>query len=168
MHVVLLGGAPGIGKSTVTRSLLQIASSGTRLIQCVDVDALWLHQPWRVDSRMKDMVQGNLRAVIGNAARAGVDLLVITWVFQGPEIHQIVKNLLPPDVTSESIQLHATQSVWRHRFEQDPGRPHLDAFYLERYFATQTTPADHVIDTDGLEPDAVARALATIVGVTFA
>ena len=48
MRLALVGGAPGIGKTSVARRLLEIAIAGRTLVQWVDVDALWLHQPWRV------------------------------------------------------------------------------------------------------------------------
>src|ERR1700749_4148876 len=40
MRVVLLGGAPGIGKTTTARSLMELAQAGPDLVQWVDVDAL--------------------------------------------------------------------------------------------------------------------------------
>ncbi len=78
MRTVMLGGAPGIGKSSVAERLLELAQEGPHLVQWVDVDSLWLHQPWRVDERMTTMVQANLRAVAGHASQAGVDVLLIT------------------------------------------------------------------------------------------
>ncbi|MEO6086985.1 MAG: hypothetical protein ABIQ18_28125 [Umezawaea sp.] len=84
MRAVMLGGAPGVGKSSVARHLLTLAENEPDLVQWVDVDHLWLHQPWRVDERMKKMVQANLRAVACHAAEADVDILLITWVFRWP------------------------------------------------------------------------------------
>ena len=42
MRVVLLGGAPGIGKTTTAWRLMEFAQAGADLVQWVDVDALWL------------------------------------------------------------------------------------------------------------------------------
>ena len=81
MRIVLLGGAPGVGKSTTARELLRGAASGSLLVQWVDVDALWSHQPWRVDEVTTAMLQANLRAVMSHAAAAAVDVLIVTWVF---------------------------------------------------------------------------------------
>ena len=148
----MLGGAPGVGKSSVARRLLELAASGPELLQWVDVDALWLHQPWRVDERMTTMMQANLRAVAGHAARAGVDILLITWVFQSAGMHRLVTSLLPPASTTVSVQLHAGPDTWRRRFQADPERPGLNEFYQGRYAAAQETPADHIVDTDGRAP----------------
>src|SRR5690348_1147281 len=108
----MLGGAPGIGKSTVARRLLEIAEGGPHLVQWIDVDSLWLHQPWRADERMTAMMRANLRSVAGHAKWAGVDVLLITWVFQSAGMHQIVTALLPPASSTLSVQLRAGPETW--------------------------------------------------------
>jgi chloramphenicol 3-O-phosphotransferase len=158
----MLGGAPGVGKSSAARRLLEFAQGGPRFVQWVDVDYLWLHRPWRVDERTTGMVHANIRAVADHAAQAGVDDLVITWVFQSTDMHRLVAGLLPPTATSMSIQLHASPETWRQRFEDDPERRGINEYYQERYASAQTTPADHIIDTDGLTPIEIARRVAEI------
>ncbi|MFI9824796.1 AAA family ATPase [Streptomyces sp. NPDC052013] len=165
MLTVMLGGAPGVGKTTVAGRLLELAHDGPRLVQWVDVDALWLHQPWRVDERMRTMVQANLRAVAGNASQAQVDILLITWVFQSAEIHRLVTGLLPAGTTTVSVQLRADHDTWIRRFEADPMRPGVNDFYQGRYAAAQGTPVDHVVETDGLTPMDVARQVAALIGL---
>ncbi|MFD2473879.1 hypothetical protein [Amycolatopsis silviterrae] len=165
MRAVLLGGAPGIGKSAVARALLKLAESGPGLVQWADVDALWLHQPWRVDDRMKAMVQANLRAVAANAAEAGVDVLLITWVFQSAEMRQLVTALLPPGTPTISVQLRGNRDTWQQRFAADQARPEIDAFFRARYEAAQTTPADHFVDTDHRDVREVARRVAAAAGL---
>lgn len=165
MLTVLLGGAPGVGKSAAARELLRVAAKSNRLVQWVDVDNLWMHQPWRVDEPMKSMVQGNLRAVLANANLASVDILVVTWVFQTPEMHALVEGLVPAEATVVSIQLHAEIATWRGRYEQDPERPPIDGFFESRYTAAQATAVDHTIDTDGLDPMEVAGLVSLIIGL---
>jgi predicted kinase len=163
VQVVLLGGAPGVGKSTVARRLLDICASGAVLVQWVDVDSLWLHQPWRVDERMTSMLRANLRAVIGNACETGVEVLLLTWVFQSDEMHGQVAALLPPGVTTVSIQLRADAETWRARFDADPDRPAVNDFFRARYEGAQSTPVDHVVQTDQLSAVGVARQVAELV-----
>jgi len=114
---------------------------------------------------MTGMVQANIRAVADHAAQAGVDDLVITWVFQSAEMHRIVAALLPPTVTSMSIQLRAGRETWCRRFEGDPERRGINEHYQERYTSAQATPTDHVIDTDGLTPIEVARRVAEVLAL---
>jgi hypothetical protein len=133
VRVVMLGGAPGIGKSTVARRLLELAQGGPDLVQWVDVDSLWLHQPWRVDERMTTMMRANLRAVADHSAQAGVDVLLITWVFQSAEMHRLVTTLLPPASRTTSVQLYVLY-VW----VADP-KPRAQAFYRKRGFVPDGT-----------------------------
>lgn len=165
MRTVMLGGAPGVGKTTVARRLLDLAQAGPYLVQWVDVDSLWQHQPWRVDERMKAMVQANLRAVADHAATAEVDILLITWVFQSADMHELVARLLPSGTTSISVQLHATRETWHQRFQTDRERPGLTDFYRTRYGQAQTTVVDHVVDTDRLTAVEVARHVGEVIGV---
>ncbi len=130
----------------------------------VDVDALWLHQPWRVDTRTKAMVQANLKAVMKNALAAQVELLVVTWVFQNSEMHALVSELAPDGVSIETVQFVASEATWRQRFSSDPERPPIDDFYEDRYAGANATPADHRLSTDDRMPREVASALAKILG----
>lgn len=162
MRVVLLGGAPGIGKTVTARRVLRIAARGTILVQWVDVDALWLHQPWRVDERTKTMVRANLAGVMANAHQGGIDILLVTWVFQHSDMHALVRGLAPEEATIETVQLLASEPIWRRRFEEDHERPPIDAFFESRYVGAQATPTDHRIETDRRDPEEVAAVLATI------
>ncbi|MEV4637841.1 AAA family ATPase [Actinoplanes sp. NPDC049548] len=165
MLTVMLGGAPGVGKSTVAERLLELAQDGQHLVQWVDVDSLWLHQPWRVDDRMKAMVQANLRAVASHASEAEVDILLITWVFQSSEFHHLITGLLPAGTATMSVQLRAGEDTWVRRFEADPRRPGLNDFYWSRFAAAQATATDYTIETDGVTPTEVALRLAALVGL---
>jgi hypothetical protein len=165
VRAVMLGGAPGIGKTAAARRLLRLAEAGPLLVQWVDVDALWLHQPWRTDEPMTSMLRANLRAVADNGARAGVDVLVITWVFQSVDMHRLVLSLLPAGTAAVSVQLHASEGTWRRRFEADPERPPVSEFYQHRYEQAQDVAADHVVDTDGLTPGEIAGRVATAAGL---
>ena len=162
MRVVLLGGAPGIGKSAVGRALLSKVMFGEPVVQWVDVDALWLHQPWRVSDETKTMVQENLRSVMANAAAAVIDTLVVTWVFHDAEMHALVERLAPADAELVRIQLVADEASWRSRFEADVERPPLNDFAVSRYHAAQRTPADHRLDVSRDDPAAVAEVVAAL------
>lgn len=169
MRVVLLGGAPGVGKTTTARRLMEFAQAGPDLVQWVDVDALWFHRPWRVDERTKAMVEANIRAVADHAAQAGVDVLLITWVFHKAEVHRIVAGLLPPGSEITTVQLHAGHEVWARRYMGDPERGGGPlARHEEGYTQTHAVPVDHVVKTDGLTPIEVADAVALAIGGALA
>lgn len=138
---------------------------GNRLVQWVDVDALWLHQPWRVDEHTRSMVEANLRCVTANAEAAGVDTLVVTWVFQSAEMQALVQGLAPDGADIVRVQLIADETSWRSRFESDTDRPPINDFYVDRYWAAQQTPADHQIDVSTHSPAEVAEVLVDVLGL---
>jgi hypothetical protein len=46
--------------------------------------------------------------------------------------------------------------VWRERFALDSARPAIDEFFEDRYIAAQSTPADYIVETDGLSVTQIA------------
>ena len=165
MRMVLLGGPPGVGKTAAAREALRLAAGGSILMQWIDVDALWAHQPWRVDETMIAMLEANLSAVIRNASSSGVDILLVTWVFQETAFHDMLRRLAPDGTEIMTVQLRVSEAEWRQRFADDCSRPLIDTFFLDRYRAAQTTSADRVIDTTGLDRASVARAVAQAIGI---
>lgn len=129
------------------------------MVQWIDVDALWQHQPWRVDDRTKLMLQRNLRALLANADAAGVDVVIVTWVYQSTHFHDLVAGLAPLNSETFTVQLRASDEVWRERFTVHAGRPAIDDFFEHRYLSAQSTPADYIIETDGLEVPQIASML---------
>ncbi len=165
MRVVLLGGAPGVGKSTTARELLRSASHGPILVQWVEVDALWSHQPWRVDEVTVAMLHSNLRAVMSNAAAAAVQVLIVTWVFQDTAMQNLLRQLAPEGSHISTVQLCMGETSWRQRFTADVTRPSIDQFFEDRYKQAQTTAADHVVEVDGLAPNEIAIAVSNAIGL---
>jgi len=96
------------------------------------------------------MLEANLSAVIRNASSSGVDILLVTWVFQETSFHEMLRRLAPDGTEIMTVQLRVNEAEWRQRFADDCSRPPIDTFFLDRYRAAQTTPADRVIDTTGL------------------
>jgi hypothetical protein len=111
------------------------------------------------------MVQSNLQSVIANAEAAGVDILVVTWVFQNAEMHELVQGLAPAGSAIKRIQLLADEVPWRERFDADPARPSIDEFFLDRYSSAQDTPADHRIDTSQMSVAEAADCVADLLGL---
>ena len=149
LHLVLLGGPPAVGKSTVAEALLSQFIDNARVrIQWIDVDTLWRHQPWRVDDTTITMLHANLRSMLHNAAIAGIDVVIVSWVFQSPTFHDLVVSLAPDNTAHLRIRLDASQPVWEDRLATRPIGEEHRAFYLQRYTEASLSPADHVIQTD--------------------
>jgi predicted kinase len=164
VRLVLLGGAPGVGKSTAAHHLLEAVFRSGRelLVQWVEVEALWRHQPWQVNERTTRLRDENLRAVLTNAARANVDVVVVTWVFATAEDHDLVRAAAPDDADVTTVELTATEEEWSKRFASDPLRKPITDIDLQRWARPLGVTPDHVVPTDGLDGAAVGQILAEL------
>lgn len=165
MQLVLLGGAPGVGKSTAAHYLLEevYRRGGDVLVQWIELEGLWRHQPWQVNDRTTQLRDENLRAVLANAERMDVDTVVVTWVFETIQQYDLVGALAPADVDVTTVQLMASEKVWRLRFGSDPLRRPVADIDVQRWANHSSIGSDHVILTDDLDGPAVGRALADLV-----
>ena len=162
MQLVLLGGAPGVGKSTAAHYLLEevYRRGGDILVQWVEIEALWRHQPWQINGRTTRLRDENLRAVLANAQLANVDYVILTWVFPTAEQYDLVRALAPEGAGVTTVQLTATEPTWRHRFTCDPLRNPITDIDVQRWADHRTVGSDHVIATDGLDAATVGQLLA--------
>ncbi len=167
MRLVLLGGAPGVGKSTAAHHLLEEVYRHRRservLVQWIEVESMWRHQPWQINHRTTQLRNENLRALLANAQRATVDVVVVTWVFADVEQYDLVVSLAPAGVDVMTVQLTASEPVWRLRFGSDPLRQPIAEVDVQRFVTHSTTGSDHVVLTDGLDGGAVGRVIAGLV-----
>jgi predicted ABC-type ATPase len=86
-RLIFIGGAPGIGKSTVAGLLLK------NLENCVwlDGDDLWRMNPFKVDDNTKTMVEKNIRFVLNSFIQVRFSCILFTWVLH---IDSIVDAIL--------------------------------------------------------------------------
>lgn len=74
--LIFIGGAPGIGKSTVAGLLLN------DLENCVwlDGDDVWRMHPFIVDANTKAMVEKNISFVLNSFIQARFSYILFTWI----------------------------------------------------------------------------------------
>ncbi|MHB1445961.1 MAG: hypothetical protein ACYCZV_09940, partial [Acidimicrobiales bacterium] len=99
---------------------------------------------------------------LANASEAGVDVVVVTWIFATADQEALIRGLAPADVDVVTVHLSATEPVWRRRFESDPLRKPVTGVDIDRW-ATRAITADHVVSTDGMAASEVGRAVARLV-----
>ena len=84
--LIFIGGAPGIGKSTVAGLLLK------DLENCVwlDGDDLWRMNPFIVDDKTKAMVEKNISFVLDSFIQAQFSYILFTWVLHMDSIADVI------------------------------------------------------------------------------
>ena len=85
--LVFIGGAPGVGKSTVVTELFAQIDRSVWL----DGDDVWRMHPFMVNDATMQMVERNIQFVLRSFLKTGFSCILFTWV-----LHQdsIVKRLL--------------------------------------------------------------------------
>ena len=150
--LVFIGGAPGVGKSTVCSEILNRTENAVWL----DGDDLWRMQPFVVNESTKAMVERNIQFVLRSFLKGGFAYVFFTWVLHD---QAIIKRLLEA-LDGEQFQflmftLVCDGQTLSARLAQDPGRTTDKELALERL--RQTELLDTVkIDTFGMEPEEVA------------
>lgn len=113
--LVLLGGPPGVGKSTVMRLLAKSFPRGA----LVDADDVWRASPALSKEENRDAAQSKLGDALRPYLAAGGEVAVLSWVFARPEMYELVIAALKDCVDAvEHIYLVATPEVIAQRLEQ--------------------------------------------------
>jgi len=88
-HLILIGGAPGVGKSTVARKIF------THLDNCVwlDGDNLWRMNPFIVNEKTKQMVERNIHYVLRSFIKEDFSYVLFTWVLH---LNQLLNGFCQP------------------------------------------------------------------------
>jgi predicted kinase len=80
--LIFIAGAPGVGKSTVARSLMDRLPDTVWL----DGDDLWRMSPFRVDETTTAMVERNITVVLRGFLSSGFRHVVLSWVLHRQDI----------------------------------------------------------------------------------
>jgi len=145
--LILIGGAPGIGKSTVAELLYLHLENSVWL----DGDDLWRMHPFIVNDQTKLMVLDNIGCVLSSFLKASFDYVILSWVMHEP---QIVDNILDRLNDCEFQLLHITLGCQEEALLKriaGAARPRDPQLCLDRLHATQSNYPD-LIDTTHYTP----------------
>lgn len=154
--LVLIGGAPGVGKSAVAREALR------RLDRCVwlDGDDLWRMNPFVNDEGMRRMVMRNVVAVLQSFMRGSFEYVLFSWVLHlDSVVDAILSAVLPPGGEARCFSLVCDEQTLLDRLASDPGRSTDPALALDRLRATRRQTRMEIVDTEGRGAVDVAEAL---------
>ena len=159
-ELILLGGPPAIGKTTVARLVWH------ELDHCawLDGDAVWQIRPFEVTPASTQLAEANITAVLGNYLASGYAYVLFSWVLHRRDlIDRILAPLVDRTAKVHRFTLVATPDVLRERFELDPKRGPISDLALKRLEQATSLPT-HQIDTTVLSPSEVAGIVLAEVG----
>ncbi len=152
--MLLIGGPPGIGKTSLAGELLRSLSRAALL----DADDVWRIQPFEVTDETKALVEHNVTGVLRGYLDAAYPLVVLVWVLHRQDlIERLLASLDVPRQDCVVLHLVATPDILRRRLEAD-GRESMVGVALERLRQIEALPYFR-IDTTALEPSAVVEAI---------
>jgi len=147
--LVLLGGPPGIGKSTV------IQDPQLDKMSCLDADQIW--NPQNTGEQAKAIATVSL-AVSKKLAQE--DTVVLAWVFAKPELFQPFIEKFSPYYKVQQLYLVCDPDALEKRLSKR-NDPDLVPYALEKLSLIQELPYDK-IDTTNMEPTEVAKVLRSV------
>ena len=160
-HLLLLGGPPGVGKSTVAPLLAE------RLAPCawVEADDLWRRAPELVDDRTRRMVESNIGHVLREYVAAEYPVVFLSWVLHRRDLIERLLAAIPVSGAKHVVHLTAAPEVLRARVGADPGRGRSLERALRRLEEIEALPYAK-IDTSTSSPEEIAERVSRLVRAT--
>ena len=151
--LICIGGAPGVGKSTIAKELLNQMDRSVWL----DGDDLWKMHPFVVNDSTKKMVEKNIQYILRSFLETGFSYILFSWVLHD---NSIVKRLLSGldsfTFDFKLFTLLCDEDTLKSRLALNPLRTTDEGLAMKRL--KQTITIDSVkIDTIGKTPEVIAQ-----------
>lgn len=158
--LVLIGGPPGVGKSSVLAAL----ERKLERCACLDADDVRRFHPSQLAERGGEAGVRNVTAVLRGYLEAGFPLVVLTWVLADPQlVERILKGLDGLYRSLLFVHLVASPAALQARCQRQPDRSRPREVVLGKLQQVEALPTPK-IDTTGLETEAVADRLIALIG----
>jgi len=156
--LILIGGAPGVGKSTLAKALSLSLPNNVRL----DGDDLWRMNPFIVNDDTKQMVLGNISYVLRSYLKGAFEHIIFSWVMHEPCIaEQVTSSLDTDDYHLIHITLSCSEDELLRRIS-GANTKRESKFALDR-LATSVAEYPDALDTTSMSPDQVFEHVHTLI-----
>lgn len=151
-NLIFIGGAPGVGKSTVAELLLNDLQDSIWL----DGDDLWRMHPFEVDDTKKRMVERNICFVLNSFIHEHFSYIILTWVFHLDAIvDTILEGIDRADYTFSNYTLICDEQTLTKRISSDSRRKTNPSLAIKRLKASKGVNSIQ-LDTAGKTPSEIA------------
>jgi len=146
--LIFIGGAPGVGKTIVTRYLFKELDNAVWL----DGDDVWRMNPFIVNTETKTMVEKNIKFVLNSFIQARFPYVLFTWVLHTDSIiNGLLEGLNRSGYDFHNFTLKCDENTLKKRISNDTGRTTELLLALERLKQTETVNSTK-IDTADKKP----------------
>ncbi|MBU8933277.1 MAG: AAA family ATPase [candidate division Zixibacteria bacterium] len=153
--LVFIGGPPGVGKSEVAGKLF------TRLHNCVwlEGDDIWRMNPFLANDCTKNMVERNIRFLLGSYIESGFSYVLFTWVLHCDEVvNSLLMELGEHKYEFRHFTLLCDEDTLRERIAADAERTTDVNLALQRLVQARQVTSNK-INTTNKSPDQIAKTL---------
>ena len=165
--LILLKGAPGVGKSTAAKIIASHFPSGVR----IEVDTLRqmvISVNWKNQAEHRSLLTLSAQLAVG-FLRSGFAPVILIDTFNGDKrdgFLAAVRSECPQSRVFEAV-LHASEAVLRQRVlnrDSEAFRDITIAMRINHELVRDARPSDLLIDTSSLSPTDVANAILRLAG----
>jgi broad-specificity NMP kinase len=159
-QLIFIGGPPGVGKSSVARTLLRRLENAVWL----DGDDVWRMNPFEVNEQTCAMAIDNVQHLLNSFLKAKFSFVIFTWVLH---LDVITGTIMDGIDAREYLFSHFTlvcdDQALKTRILSDPGRTTDPALALDRLEKARSVRSIQV-ETTGRTVEEVADAIAAQIG----
>lgn len=154
--LIIINGAPGVGKTTTCRELQRLLDRNVWL----DGDWCWMTNPWILTEETRKMAEGNIAFLLDSFLNCSeYKFVLFSWIFRSDEVfNHILERLQATDFVLQKFTLMCNENAFRDRLEAAGRERNKIAECLESLHSCETTDSVK-IDTTQKSIIKVARIL---------
>lgn len=157
VDVLLVRGAPGVGKSSATRALRKLVPDGA-VVEVDHVRGMIASVRW-IDTGHHLVALGVTRGIVLSFLERGIRPVVVVDTFSRGKLTAFAEQLEEARTSYRVASLHASESALRERVERRPANEFREpeiSVLLNEEIRKNRYPREELIDTTDLSPSEVA------------